>query len=186
MTPDADDVVTEWLRGLREGDRAAMDRLFDHMYEELRELARRVRRDRATPTLNTTGLLHEAYVKLIPRGGLVVEDRSHFRSLVARAMRQVLVDAARERSAEKHGGGLVQVTMTDSIGEPPIEPTDVLTLDRALHELAELDPRRAQVVELRFFAGLDVEATAEVMGLSTATVKRDWRLARAWLADAVS
>jgi RNA polymerase sigma factor (TIGR02999 family) len=114
-----------------------------------------------------------------------VEDRGHFRSLVARAMRQVLVDAARERAAEKRGGGLLRVSMTDAPEETPLDPTDALALDRALTELAALDPRRAQVVELRFFGGLDVEQTAEVMGISTATVKRDWRLARAWLSQEV-
>ena len=185
MGPDSDDTVTEWLRGIREGDREAMDRLFGRLYDELRGLARRVRRGRATPTLNTTALVHEAYVKLIPTRGLAVEDRSHFRSIVGRAMRQVLVDAARHKAAEKRGGGQVRVTMTDSIAEPPIPATDVLALDRALTELASVDPRRARVVEFRFFGGLDVEQTAEAMGISTATVKRDWRLARAWLAQVV-
>ena len=182
-TPE--DPVREYLLGLRAGDPEALDRLYTLLYEELRELARRVRRGSATPTLNTTALLHEAYLKLIPKRGLAVEDRGHFRSLVARAMRQVLVDAARERAAEKRGGGLVRVTMADPAEEQPMEPADALALDRALTELATLDPRRAQVVELRFFGGLDVEQTAEAMGISTATVKRDWRLARAWLSQAV-
>lgn len=182
-TPE--DPITTCLRGLRAGDPEALDRLYTLLYEELRDLARRVRRGSDTPTLNTTALLHEAYLKLIPKRGLAVEDSGHFRSIVARAMRQVLVDAARERAAEKRGGGLVRVTMTDAPDETPLDPADALSLDRALTELAELDPRRAQVVELRFFGGLDVDQTAEVMGISTATVKRDWRLARAWLSQAV-
>ena len=185
MSPDSEDALVGLLRGIREGDRDALDRLFGRLYEELRELARRVRRGRATPTLNTTALLHEAWVKLLPSRGLAVEDLSHFRSIVARAMRQVLVDAARHEGREKRGGGFFQVTMTDSIGDPPVEPLDVLALDRALSELAQVDPRRAQVVELRFFGGLEVEEAAEVMGVSPATVKRDWRLARAWLAQAM-
>jgi RNA polymerase sigma factor (TIGR02999 family) len=155
------------------------------MYDELRALARRVRRGRATPTLNTTALLHEAYVKLLPARGMAVEDLAHFRSIVARAMRQVLVDAARQGGARKRGGGQLRVTMTDSLPDSPVEPLDVLALDRALAELASVDPRRAQVVEFRFFGGLDVEQTAEAMGIAPATVKRDWRLARAWLAQAV-
>ena len=180
-----EEAVAECLAGLRAGSQEALDRLYTLLYEELRELAHRVRRKGASPSLNTTALLHEAYLKLIPKGGLTVEDRGHFRSIVARAMRQVLVDAARERAAEKRGGGLIRVTLTDPAGEEPMEPTDALALDRALTELAGLDPRRAHVVELRFFGGLDVEQTAEVMGISTATVKRDWRLARAWLSQAV-
>lgn len=180
-----DEWVSECLRRVREGDPEALGNLFDRMYEELRDLARRVRRGRATPTLNTTALLHEAYVKLLPTRTLAVEDRSHFRSIVARAMRQVLVDAARHRATEKRGGGRFLITMTDSIPDTPVEPLDVLALDRALAELARADPRRAQVVEFRFFGGLDVEQTAEAMGIAPATVKRDWRLARAWLAQAI-
>ena len=182
---NTDEWVAECLRRVREGDPEALGNLFDRMYDELRDLARRVRRGRATPTLNTTALLHEAYVKLLPTRTLAVEDRSHFRSIVARAMRQVLVDAARHLATEKRGGGRFLITMTDSIPDAPVEPLDVLALDRALAELARVDPRRAQVVEFRFFGGLDVEQTAEAMGIAPATVKRDWRLARAWLAQAV-
>ncbi len=186
MNPNSEDAVADWLRRIRAGDRDALDRLFARMYDELRGLARRVRRGRATPTLNTTALLHEAYVKLVPGRGLAAEDLRHFRSIVARAMRQVLVDAARHRATSKGGGGQFRVTITDAIAGPTVEPLEVLALDRALEELAATDPRRAQVVELRFFEGLDVDQTAEAMGISTATVKRDWRLARAWLAQAVS
>lgn len=186
MNPDLDRPITQLLRGARDGDPDAINRLFERVYDELRDLARRVRRGHATPTLNTTALVHEAYFKLVPSIGLALEDLNHFRSVVARAMRQVLVDAARAKAAEKRGGGLVRVTMTDAIAETPMQAIDVIALDRALTELAVVDPRRAQVVELRFFGGLDVEQTAEAMGTSTATVKRDWRLARAWLAEAIS
>jgi RNA polymerase sigma factor (TIGR02999 family) len=186
VAPDLDPPLTQLLRGARDGEPDAVRRLFERVYDELRHLARRVRRGRATPTLNTTALVHEAYFKLVPAVGLALDDLNHFRSIVARAMRQVLVDAARAKGAEKRGGGLVQVTMTDAIAETPMRTVDVIALDRALTELAAVDPRRAQVVELRFFGGLDVQQTAEAMGSSTATVKRDWRLARAWLANAIS
>ena len=186
MKPDFDQPVAELLRRARAGDPEVIRHLFERVYDELRDLARRVRRGRSTPTLNTTALVHEAYFKLLPSIGLELEDLNHFRSLVARAMRQVLVDAARSKAAEKRGGGLVRVTMTDAIAQTPMSAADVITLDEALRELAGLDPRRAQVVELRFFGGLDVEETAEAMGISTATVKRDWRLARAWLAEAIA
>lgn len=185
MEPEQDQALAQLLRGAREGDPEAMNRLFERVYDELRDLARRVRRGRATPTLNTTALVHEAYFKLAPSSGLDVADLNHFRSVVARAMRQVLVDAARTKAAEKRGGGQVRVTMTDSIAATPMQAIDVITLDRVLGELSAVDPRRAQVVEYRFFGGLDVEQTAEAMGISTATVKRDWRLARAWLAEAM-
>jgi RNA polymerase sigma factor (TIGR02999 family) len=186
VNPDLERPIAELLRSAREGDPEVISLLFARVYDELRDLARRVRRGRATPTLNTTALVHEAYFKLLPTMGLALDDLNHFRSLVARAMRQVLVDAARTKAAEKRGGGLVHVTMTDAAGETPLRVLDVITLDSALRDLAALDPRRAQVVELRFFGGLDVEETAQAMGTSTATVKRDWRLARAWLAEAMS
>lgn len=184
MIRSADDDFLQRLERARNGDREALDQIFGQMYDELRALARRVRRGRASPTLNTTALVHEAYMKFLPSPSVTVESRAHFRSIVARAMRQVLVDAARASAARRRGGGQILVTITESISQPEIEPADVLALDRALTELASVDPRRAQVVEFRFFAGLDVEETAAAMGISSATVKRDWRIARAWLAQA--
>lgn len=186
MIRSGDDDFVERLERARHGDRDALDEIFAQVYEELRALARRVRRGRASPTLNTTALVHEAYLKFLPSQALAAENRAHFRSIVARAMRQVLVDAARASAAGKRGGGQVLVTITEAVTEPALEPADVLALDRALTELAAVDPRRAQVVEYRFFAGLDVEETAAAMGISSATVKRDWRIARAWLAQATA
>lgn len=186
MIGSAEDDFLQKLERARIGDRQALDQIYGQMYDELRALARRVRRGRASPTLNTTALVHEAYMKLFPSTSLAAESRAHFLSIVARAMRQVLVDAARASAARKRGGGQVLVTISESIGQPGIEPADVLAVDRALTELASVDPRRAQVVELRFFAGLDVEETAAAMGISPATVKRDWRIARAWLAQATA
>lgn len=186
MDLDPGQPISALLRAARDGDAEAISRLFERVYDELRDLARRVRRGRATPTLNTTALVHEAYFKLVPSTGLALDDLNHFRSVVARAMRQVLVDAARAKAAEKRGGSLIRVTMSDSIAESPMVAVDVIALDRALTELAAIDPRRAQVVELRFFGGLDVDETAHALACSTATVKRDWRLARAWLAGAIA
>ena len=186
MIRSAQDEFLQTIERARNGDREALDQLFEQVYGELRELARRVRRGRASPTLNTTALVHEAYMKFLPSPSLAAESQAHFRSIIARAMRQVLVDAARASAARKRGGGQIMVTITESITEPAMEPADVLALDRALTELAGVDPRRAQVVEYRFFAGLDVDETAAAMGISTATVKRDWRVARAWLAQATA
>lgn len=186
MPPSPEDSVILLLQEARAGKPDAVSRLFERVYEDLRALARRVRRGRATPTLNTTALVHEAWFKLVPSQALAIDDLIHFRSIVARAMRQVLVDAARASGSDKRGGGLVRITMTDDVADTPLRSIDVIALDDALRELAQVDPRRAQVVELRFFGGLDVEETAQAMSVSTATVKRDWRLARAWLAEAIS
>jgi RNA polymerase sigma factor (TIGR02999 family) len=153
---------------------------FEALYDELHALAhRQVRRSRPGATLSTTALLHEAYLKL--EGVDRVAGREHFFALAARAMRQVLVDHARERAAQKRGGGKIVVTLGGD--EPAVEADadELLALDSALSELASVDGRLARVVELRFFAGLSVEETAAALGTSTATVKRDWRAARAFL-----
>lgn len=180
------DEITTLLAGLREGERAATDRLFELVYDELRRLARQVRRGRASETLNTTVLVHEAYLKLAPSEGLPASDRIHFRRLMGRAMRQVLADAARRRTAAKRGGREVAVTLDPAVaGDLVPRAVEFLDLDRALEELRRIDERRADVVECRFFAGLDVEETAEALGISPATVKRDWRVTRAWLAASI-
>lgn len=179
--------ITRLLRAARAGDDAAVERLIELAYDELRALARRVRVGRERETLNTTALLHEAYLKLAPGGFESVSDGLHFRRLMARAMRQVLVDAARRRSRVKRGGDAAPVTLDTALHRvETIEPETLLDLDRALEELRSVDERRADVVECRFFGGLDVSETADALGTSTATVKRDWRVARAWLAQAIS
>lgn len=174
----------ELIRGAREGDRKAMDDLFVLAYEELRRIARRIRADKGD-TLNTTALVHEAYLKLIP-SSIPANDAAHFRLLIARAMREVLIDAARRRQAGKRGGGEIAVTLDDDIQAMPLKAAQLLDLHEALDELERVDPRRASVVECRFFGGLDIDETAAALGLSTATVKRDWRVARAWLAQAIA
>ena len=174
------------IRDARAGDSEAVDRLFSLAYGELRHLAHIVRRRGAGQTLNTTALVHEAYLKLRPERGLEVDDRAHFTHIVARAMRQVVIDEARRRSAEKRGGGEVAVTLDESLWQGPVRAEELLKLDDAMTELEEIDPRRARIVECRFFGGLTVEETASALGVSTPTVKRDWRVARAWLAEAMA
>jgi RNA polymerase sigma factor (TIGR02999 family) len=178
--------VTLLLEAARAGDERAMDQLFRVVYEELHRLARVVRVGRAGATLNTTALVHEAYVKLIPSRDLDWQGRAHFFRVVARAMRQVLCNAAEARMAQKRGGGLAAVTLGEQVGSGPADPETVIGLERALVELEALDPRQARIVECRFYAGLSVEETAEALGISVPTVKRDWRAARAWLARALT
>lgn len=170
--------VTVLLRAWAEGDEAAGDRLFPILYSELRRQAGRfMRRERRGHTLQPSGLVHEAYLRLAAVSDLDWHDRTHFFAIAARVMRQVLVDHARRRRAAKRDGCRVEFEEADA----PVDPPEVLDLEAALAELAALDPRQARVVELRFFGGLDVEETAEALGLSERTVKREWQTARAWL-----
>ena len=172
------------LRAARSGEKDALDVLFSVAYEELRRVARRVQRG-PDDSLTTTALVHEAYLKLLP-GGVPANDRAHFKLLVARAMRQILIDAARRRQAGKRGGMPANVTVTDQAGAEPFDPSRLLDLHLALSELERADPRRAAVVVCRLFGGLDVDDTAAALSISPTTVKRDWRLARAWLAEAMA
>jgi RNA polymerase sigma factor (TIGR02999 family) len=172
------------LRGALRGDKEALDALFALAYDELRRTARRVRVG-GEDTLTTTALVHEAYLKILP-SGLPANDAAHFKLLISRAMREVLVDAARRRHAGKRGGGDLAVTLDEELQATPLKAAQLLELHEALEELARVDSRRAAVVECRFFGGLDVEETAAALDVSTATVKRDWRVARAWLAQAVA
>jgi RNA polymerase sigma factor (TIGR02999 family) len=171
------------LRGAREGDKEALDALFALAYDELRRIARRVRGGR-NETLSTTALVHEAYLKLLP-SGVPASDAAHFKLLIGRAMREVLIDGARRRHAGKRGGTDIAVTLDEDLQAAPLKAAELLELHSALEDLQRVDPRRAAVVECRFFGGLDVEETAAALDLSTATVKRDWRVARAWLAQAM-
>lgn len=177
--------VTDLLAAARGGDAGALDRVYALAYEELRGLARAVRRGRSN-SLTTTAIVHEAYLKLIPSRTLEWKDRRHFFGVAARAMRQVLVDAARRRMAAKRGAGALPITLPEDVHSGPVGPTELLDLHAALERLEAMDRRLARMVELRFFAGLSVEDTAQTVGVSTATVKRDWRAARAWLAHALA
>ncbi len=162
--------------------RADVDALFDRTYGELRRLAARVRSDEQHATLSATGLVNEAWLKLAaspPRGAA---SPAHFKRVAARAMRQVLVEAARRRLAEKRGGEIAFVTLDAEAEAIPASASDLLALDAALAELAVASPRQAAMVECRFFGGMDVAETAALLGVSEATLLRDWRAARAWLA----
>jgi RNA polymerase sigma factor (TIGR02999 family) len=159
-----------------------LDELFSLTYEELRRLASSVRRGDPSATLNPTALVHEVWIKLSGSGAIEAESRVHFKRIAARAMRQLLVEAARRRNADKRGGGALLVTMDESLGATVSTGQQVLALDAALEELARFSPRQALMVESRFFGGLDMVETAALLEVSEATVLRDWRLAKAWLA----
>ena len=175
---------TELLAAWRGGERAAADQLFALVYDELRVLAHyQVRSSRPGDTLNTTALVHETYLKLTRSAGPA--DRHHFYALAAKAMRQILVDSARERATEKRGAGL-EIMALDGQEPADLGAVEVLALNDALDELSRLDERLGRTVELRFFGGLSIEATAEAMDTSPATVKRDWSAARAFLIDALN
>lgn len=175
-------MVQQLLEQLRAGDPGSLERLFPLVYDELRRLAATVRQGRAGETLNTTALVHEAYLKLAASPSPAVQDRVHFFRIAARAMRQVLADAATYRSAAKRGGGQALVTLDEAIASrPALSPEEFLDLDRALNDLGERNPRHLTVVECHLFAGLTLAETAEVIGVSTATVARDLRFAKAWL-----
>ncbi|MDX1419407.1 MAG: sigma-70 family RNA polymerase sigma factor [Rubricoccaceae bacterium] len=187
MAPASD--VTTALDALRGGDTSAEDRLLRAVYDELRRLAHRQRRhERRDHTLNTTALVHEAYFKLLGPDHRSFDNRAHFFSAAARAMRQVLVDYARARGRAKRGGGQQALSLS-ALSSDPSDPNlltderaaEILDLDEALGRLAQLDARQARVVECRYFGGLSVEETAEALDVSAATVKREWRSARAWL-----
>jgi len=180
----SDDTITALVRAAGSGDARAFQRLYEVSYDELRRLAHVVRGGRSGETINTTALVHEAYLKLVPGQGLMVRDRVHFFRIAARAMRQVLVDAARRRSTRRRGLEVLGPDLASADKGESLS-TDVLALDAALRELENVSPRQASVVECRFFAGLSVEETAEALAVSTPTVKRDWRIARAFLAQSL-
>jgi RNA polymerase sigma factor (TIGR02999 family) len=161
----------------------SLDQLFSATYEELKRLASSVRRHEPGATLSPTALVHEAWLKLAGTRGLAPASRLHFKRIAARAMRQVLIEAARRRNAGKRGGGQTAfITFDESVEGAATSSRELLALDDALDELARVSPRQAQMVECRFFGGLDLAETAELLQVSEATILRDWRAARAWLA----
>ncbi len=166
----------------RSGDRVALDQLLPRVYTELRRIAARyMRRERQGGTLQTTALVHEAYVRLARDGDLSFQNRSHLLGIAARAMREILVEHARARHAQKRGGGGARITLDEGMLADKGEPVDILAVHAALEKLAARDPHQAEIVELRYFGGLTIEETAEVLKVSPATVKRGWTVARAWL-----
>ncbi len=180
------DGVTRLLAELRSGHREAFDELFEIIYQQLRTLAHRVRRGQASDTLSTTALVHEAYLKLSSTCALSCEDRRHFFAIAARAMRQIILDRSREVLAEKRGGASIHLSLDGVNIAVEQRARQLVQLDEALERLGVLDARLAQVVELRFFAGLSVEDTSGVLETSPRTVKRDWRKARAFLLQALT
>ncbi len=168
-------------------DRPTLDHLFSVTYEELRRLASSVRRRDGSVTLNSTALVNEAWIKLARSPAFAATSRLHFKRIAARAMRQVLVEAARRRGAGKRGGvDIMLKTFDEAVDRSLAYGRDLVALDDALNDLAELHPRQAAIVESRFFGGLDVADTAELLNVSEATILRDWRAARAWLAHEIT
>lgn len=179
--------VTELLVRWRSGDQGALDALVPLVYDELRRLAHYyLRQERSDHTLQSTALVHEAYLRLAGQHPPEWQGRAHFFGIAARIMRQILVEYARARGAAKRGGPAYRLTLDDALALPTQPDLDIVELDRALTGLAALDPQQSQIVELRFFGGLSIEDTSEVLKISPATVKRDWVTARAWLFRAMS
>jgi RNA polymerase sigma factor (TIGR02999 family) len=174
--------VTTLLQEWGDGKRQALNELMPLVYEHLRQLAaRHLRRERPNHTLHSTALVHEAYLKLLDQRRVQFRDREHFFAIAAQLIRRILVSYARSRNASKRGGGATLLALDESIALPERKDIDLVLLDDALASLSQFDPQQARIVELRFFGGLSIESTARVLEISTATVTRDWNLARAWL-----
>jgi len=179
--------VTELLARWRSGDQNALDALMPLVYSELRQLAQHyLRRERSDHTLQSTALVHEAYLRLAGKNPPQWQNRAHFFGIAAHLMRQILVEHARGHGAAKRGGGATRMTLDESLVIAQQKDVDVIILDKALEELTELDAQQGRIVELRFFGGLTIEDTSEVLGISPATVKREWVTARAWLFRAMT
>jgi RNA polymerase sigma factor (TIGR02999 family) len=174
--------VTVLLAQLVQGDPQAASRLVPLVYSELRQMAARyMRRERVDHTLQTTALVHEAYLKLVDQSSANWQNRAHFFGVASQVMRHILIDHARANMREKRGGGCQVIALDEGLVFSPEQSEELLEVDAALQRLAELDPRQGKIVELRFFGGLTVEETAAALGISPKTVKRDWSVAKAWL-----
>ena len=179
--------MTQLLVAWGDGDRAALDELIPLVYDELRRLARRyTSRERPGNTLQTSALINEAYLRLVDQKNVRWQNRAHFYGIAAQMMRRILVDHVRKRRYQKRGGGGQRVSFDEAMIVSDERAGEVVALDDALKSLAEVDPRKSQLVELRFFGGLSIEETAEVLNVSPGTVMRDWTLAKAWLRRAVT
>ena len=179
--------ITGLLLDWGNGDKTALDRVIPLVYQELRRLAhRQMRRERAGDTLQTTALINEAYLRLVDYTRVRPRDRAHFFAIAAQAMRRILIERARSRRASKRGSGAQQVSLEEAVELSNQRAADLVALDEALTNLAVIDPRKAQVVELKYFGGMTIEETAEVLEVSTPTVERDWHMAKIWLHREVS
>lgn len=174
--------VTELLVNWGKGDQQALEQLMPIVYDELRRLAGRyLRRERSGHTLQSTALVHEAFLRLIDQNRVQWQNRAHFFGVAAQLIRRILVDHARAHRAQKRGAGAVVLSLDEALGVPGAQDIDLISLDDSLVQLTEMDPQQGKIVELRFFGGLSIEETAEAIGVSPATVKRDWVMAKAWL-----
>ena len=177
-TPGLTELLDDWQRG----DRTALEKLTPLIYDELRRIAHRyVQRERSGHTLQTTALVNEAYLRLAVQEKIEWQNRAHFFAVSAQVMRHILIDHARRRRFAKHGGDAQQVSLEEASLMTEQRAAELVALDEALDELAKLDPRKMRVVELRYFGGLSLEETADVLEISVMTVRRDWRAAKAWL-----
>jgi RNA polymerase sigma factor (TIGR02999 family) len=179
--------VTQLLIQWSKGDSAALDALVPLVYDELRRLAQLyLNREKPGHTLSSTALVHEAYLRMVKQKEASWQNRAHFFAVAARMMRRILVDHARKHHYAKRGGGALTLSLDEAIAPAPEREIDLVALDDALETLAKLDERQSRMVELRFFGGLSIEETSEVLGVSTPTVKREWASARAWLYREIS
>jgi RNA polymerase sigma factor (TIGR02999 family) len=184
---DPSDQVTQLLVRWRDGDREALDTLMPIVYAELRRMAHGyLQRERSDHTLQSTALVHEAYIRLVRQKLPQWQNRAHFFGVAARLMRQILVEYARGHQADKRGGNACRITLEESSLVAQQSNLDVVVLDDALQDLAKLDEQQSRIVELRFFAGLSIDDTSEVLGISPATVSREWMTARIWLHREIS
>jgi len=183
MIPGSVPDVTQLLANWSKGDQAALEQLMPLVYGELRRLASAyLRRERSNHTLQSTALVHEAFMRLVHQQDVQWRNRAHFYAIASHLIRRILVDYARSQHAEKRGSGAIKLALDEAMAVPQVgADIDLLGLNDALDRLAELDERQGRIVELRFFAGLSIEETAEVMHLSPASIKREWQTARAWL-----
>ena len=182
MTEGNSRAVTRLLVAWQEGNQQAFDDLIPLVYQELRRIASRARRrERAGHTLQTTALVHEAYLRLVDQRHVHWQSRAHFFAIAAQAMRRILIDRARRDRAAKRGGGVEMVTLTEVADWPAVSRLDVLALDEALTRLAAFDPRKSRIVEMLCFGGLSVDEAADVLQISERTVHREWKVAKAWL-----
>lgn len=182
MSETSTQQVTRLLRDWSNGDQSALEQLTPLVYSELRRLAGRyLRKERPDHTLQSTALVHEAFIRLVDQRDVRWQNRAHFFGVAAQMIRRILVDHARGRHASKRGSGAPKLSLDEALATPERRDLDLIALDDALNSLAKIDPQQARIVELRFFTGLTVEETAEVLGISPATVKRDWVTAKAWL-----
>lgn len=182
MSADQCHDITGLLTAWNQGDAQALDQLMSLAYPELRRIARNyLARRSAAPTLESAALANEAYLKLLHSRGIHCENRAHFLALCAQIIRRILVDHARRHGYAKRGGNAVRVPLDEQQLRTPRQPIDVLELDEALRSLSKIDPRKVRVVELRYFGGLSIDETAEALGISSETAKRDWKMAKSWL-----